>query len=326
MIRISEDDDCINMWGNVSDNAYTNGTRIDYFYMPQRRPRSFIDKVLPHAGQGSLNTYGWGITQLMYTPDNLVSKDYQPDDYPYSGALFATHSLYSYDPDRKYSFQTELVLGVIGPAALTKPVQRLVHRWEGFDIPQGWDHQYPNDLLLNINVSAEKQLARTGSSIEIIGGARALAGTMQNSVSIYPLIRIGNMTPYFNGFFGQYSSTAVNGQGQRKGQFYFFVKPQVQLVFSNALLQGGVFTHNPNLPAGDENTKPPNRPADEVDAAATAPPLPYHAINTVVSSLTYGAVFTTGNFGLSFSQIVSSAEMKGLYCHQTGNVSVLVSW
>ena len=323
MIRIYEDDDFINIWGQGTDNAYTNGTRLDYFYNLQHPSRFLIDKVLPKAGAGSVNTYGWGIVQLMYTPDDLTSKAYNPHDYPYSGALFASHTLSSYNPIRKYSFQTELVLGVIGPAALAKPTQTFVHRVEGYDIPQGWGHQYSNDLLLNINITVEKQLACLEQAVEIIGGSQVTAGTMQNSLTVYPLIRFGNMTGYFDGFLSQYTSTGLNKRGNRKGQFYFFAKPAVQLIFTNALVQGGVFTHNPNLHAGD------GKPMDTLSTTAEPPPpaaLPYPPLNKLEASLTYGAVFNSGHFSLSVSQITSSAQLKGLYCHQTGNISLYFSW
>jgi hypothetical protein len=327
MIRIYEDDDFINIWGQGTDNAYTNGTRLDYFYNLQHPSGFFLDKALPKAGAGSVNTYGWGIVQLMYTPDDLTSRAYNPHDYPYSGALFASHMLYSYNPISKYSFQTELVLGVIGPAALAKPTQTLVHRVEGYDIPEGWNHQYSNDLLLNINVTVEKQLARAGKGLEIIGGSQVSAGTMQNSLTVYPLIRFGNMTAYFDGFLNQYSSTGRNSAGKRKGQFYFFAKPAVQLILTNALVQGGVFTHNPNLHAGDG--KPPDTTGGQTSTTAEPPPpavLPYPPINKVEASLTYGAVFNSGNFSISLSQITSSAQLKGLYCHQTGNISLYFGW
>ena len=311
MFRIYEDDDFINIWGQGTDDAYTNGTRLDYYYNLSRPSRFFIDKALPKAGEGSVNTYGWGIVQLMYTPDNLTSTAYDPHDYPYSGSLFASHTLYSYNPIKKYSFQSELILGVIGPAALAGPTQTFVHRLEGYDLPKGWSHQYRNDLLLNINVTAEKQLARAGNGLEIIGGSELTAGTMLNSLTVYPLIRFGNMTAYFNGFISQYTGTGLNREGNRKGQFYFFIKPSAQLVLSNALVRGGLFTHNPNLHS---------------DPADAKPPLPYPALDRLEASLAYGAVFASGNFGLSFSQITSSAQLKGLYCHQTGNISLYFSW
>ncbi|MBS1664034.1 MAG: lipid A deacylase LpxR family protein [Bacteroidetes bacterium] len=320
LFRIYEDDDCINILGNFSDNAYTNGTRLDYFYMPARTPRFFVDHILPHAGNSSRNIYGWGITQLMYTPDDLLKTTYQPNDYPYSGALFATHTLYSYNKEKKYSLQTELVLGMIGPASFAKQTQRFVHRIEGFDIPMGWDHQFSNDVLFNINFAAEKELTHVGNGLEVIGGSRAFLGTMQNGLALYPLIRFGGMTPYFNGFISQYASTTRNKEGDRKGQFYFFIKPEVQLVLTNAMVQGGIFTKNPNLNSDEEKVS--------VNGQVPAPPpaLPYPDLNKLYASISYGAVFTINNFGLSFSQSSSSAQLKGLYCHQTGNVSLHFSW
>jgi len=327
LIRVYEDDDFINIWGQGSDNAYTNGTRFDYFYNPDHPSRFFIDRLFPKAGAGSFNTYGWGIAQVMYTPDKLLVEDYQPNDYPYSGALYATHTLYSYNPATKFSFQNELVLGVIGPASLAGPTQRLVHQWEGFDIPRGWSHQYRNDVLVNLNLTAEKQLAHAGRGLEVIGGSQLSAGTMQNSLTVYPLIRFGNMTPYFNGFISQFATTGKNRDGGRKGQFYFFVKPAAQLVLTNALLQGGVFTHNPNLhPLPDSKPAPVTGQGPQTTNLETIPPKPYPDLNKLETSLTYGAVFSSGNFGLYFSQITSSAQLKGLYCHQTGNISLYFSW
>lgn len=319
MIRVYEDDDCINILGQFSDNAYTNGTRLDYFYMPDRTPRFFIDHILPHAGPGSRNIYGWGITQLMYTPDDLSNTGYQPNDYPYSGALFATHTLHSYNREKKYSLQTELVLGMIGPASFARQTQTFVHRLEGFDLPMGWHHQYRNDLLLNVNFTAEKQIAHLGNGLELIGGGRAFLGTMQNGLAVYPLIRFGGMTPYFNGLISQYSSTTRNKEGDRRGQFYFFIKPEAQLVLSNAMVRGGMFTRNPNLPSDKEK---------EVSVTGQVPPpsLPYPDLNRLYAAISYGATFTIGDFGLSYSQTSSSAQLKGLYCHQTGNVSVYFGW
>lgn len=324
MVRISEDDDFINIWGNATDNAYTNGTRIDYFYKPARPPKFFLDKWMPSAGDSSTDIYGWGLTQLMYTPDDINSSDYQPNDYPWSGELFATHTRYSYDATRHCDFQTELVLGVMGPAALDGPTQSLVHHIINYLQPTGWGNQYRNALLLNVNFTAEKQLAAIGSAVTVIGGAQLFAGTMQNGAAVYPLILIGKMNNYFNGFFSQYASPGRDGQ-QRRWQLYFFIKPELQYFATYAPLQGGIFTTNPNLQApNNKNLNAPPNPDSATNAAAE--PQPYHSLQHVLTTLDYGAVLTQGHFGISFSQNVSEAMLKGLYCHDFGNISVLYSW
>ena len=199
LFRIYEDNDFINSRGLGTDDAYTNGTRFDLFYTKKHSSRHGIDKLLPKAGENSVDTYGWGIMQLMFTPRDISKTEYQPDDYPYSGALIATHTLYSYNPVKKFDLQTELVAGVIGPASFAEETQIFVHRLIHYQRPMGWDHQFRNDLLININMTAERQLAAWGH-MEIIGGGQVFAGTMLNGVAIYPLIRVGKMTPYFQGY------------------------------------------------------------------------------------------------------------------------------
>ncbi len=326
MVRISEDDDVMNIWGNGTDNAYTNGTNIAYFYAPAGAAHFFLNKWMPSAGDSSTNIYGWGLTQLMYTPDDINSSAYQPNDYPWSGELFATHTRYSYDPNRHFDFQTELVLGVMGPAALDRQTQSLMHHIINYLQPTGWGNQYRNALLLNVNFTAEKQLAAIGSVVTIIGGAQAYAGTMQNGGAIYPLILIGKMDPYFKGFFSQYASPGRDGN-RKRWQFYCFIKPELQYFATYAPLQGGIFTKNPNLqpsPPGSKNNSTMAAVPDSTNGSAN--PQPYHSLQHVLTTLDYGAVLTRGHFGISASQNVSQAMLKGLYCHDFGNVSLLYSW
>ena len=310
MVRISEDDDFINIWGEGTDNAYTNGTRIDYFYQPPHPSHLFLDKWMPSAGNNSTNIYGWGLTQLMYTPDDINSSAYQPNDYPWSGGLFATHTRYSYNPTKHYDFQTELVLGVMGPAALDHEMQSMVHHIINYLQPTGWGHQFNNALLLNVNFTVEKQLAAIGSIVSVIGGGQVYAGTMQNGAAIYPMILIGKMDPYFKGFFSQYSSPGRDKRHKR-WQLYGFIKPELQLFVTNAMLQGGIFTQNPNLRQPPQNTKNPDAPSNQQDADnGVAEPQPYHSLQHLLTTLDYGAVLTHGRIGLSFSQNVSEAMLR----------------
>src|SRR5260221_4892787 len=127
LFRIYEDNDFLNIRGNGTDNSYSNGTRFDFFYSKTKRSRFFIDRLMPKAGDSSINVYGWSLMQIMVTPNDISTAQYQPDDYPYAGALFVTHSLHSYNAVKKYSFQTELVAGIRGPASFAKEFQTLFH-------------------------------------------------------------------------------------------------------------------------------------------------------------------------------------------------------
>lgn len=329
LFRVYEDNDGINFYGHPTDDAYTNGTRLDLFYLPAHRPHGLLGKLAPRAGAGSIDIYGWGLMQLMYTPRDIGQNIYQPNDYPYSGAIVATHTRYSYNPVRKYNLQTELVMGALGPLSLAHQTQSVVHRLTGFMQPEGWGTQFHNSLLLNINLTGEKQLVEAGSILRVIGGGQLYAGTMQNGAALYPLILIGKMNPYFNGFFSQYT-TGRNAQSGKSWQFYFLAKPELQYFLTNALLEGGIFTTNPNTqngkPAPAQQSQPLSQSTGAQQAAYAPPPPTVPALRRWVTSLSYGGVVSHGNISISFTQNVSSATLKKLYSHDVGNISLYFAW
>jgi Uncharacterized protein conserved in bacteria (DUF2219). len=301
MLRIYEDNDFMNIWGNGTDRAYTNGTRIDLFYTKNKPSRFFIDRWMPRAGDSSVHVFGWGIMQTMITPYDITRTIPDPNDYPYSGALFALHNLHASNPIKKYNVQTELLMGVVGPPSLAREVQETWHRLINYLKPRGWDYQVPTDLLLNISVGAEKMLVQSGKAFEWIGGARAFAGTAFNGASIHTLFRVGKMQPYFDGFLSQHS-----GKGW---QCYFLFRPSAEWMLSNALVDGGLFTQ---LKDDDKETWDGER------AVAGR--------HRILGLLHYGAVVSYGKFALSFTQTVSTRLKKNVSNTTFGNLSLYIAW
>jgi lipid A 3-O-deacylase len=329
LFKVSEDNDGINFYGHPTDDAYTNGTRLDLFYTPAHRPHGLLGKLAPSAGDGSIDIYGWGLMQLMYTPYDISQTAYQPSDYPYSGAIVATHTRYSYNPEKKYDWQTELVMGALGPLSLAHQTQSVVHHLTGFDQPMGWNTQFHNAILLNLNLTAEKQLLEAGSALRVIGGAQVYAGTMQNGAALYPLILVGKMNPYFNGLFSQYAA-GHDAAGRGRWQVYFMAKPQLQYYLTNALLQGGIFTNNPNIQKpGDGKPQPSQQQVQsqaQQQATYYAPPTAAPSLKRWIGSVSYGGVISHGNASISFTETVSAATLNGLYCHDVGNISLYFGW
>lgn len=306
LFRVYEDNDALNIDGNLTDNSYTNGTRFDLFYIKKRPSRFFIDRLLPKAGDSSLNVYGFGLMQIMVTPNDISLPYDQTDDYPYSGALFFTHTLYSYNSKKNYSFMTELVAGIRGPASLAEPFQKLIHRLINAQEPMGWRNQLGTSPLININITAEKKLFGLGRFAELIGGAQLSAGSMLDAFTFYPLLRIGKMEPYFNGYFSQYSSSRAPGTHKRKSQFYVFAKPETKLVLLNALVHGDKPDAEEPYPPADQSTQ--------------------RRIRHRMEAINFGAVFARGHFSIAYTQTHSTEYNKGLYHHNVGNVSVYFSW
>jgi len=165
--------------------------------------------------------------------------------------------------------------------------------------------------------------------LQVIGGGQVYAGTMQNGAGVYPLILFGKMNPYFDGLFGQYTA-GRDANGRKKWQVYFLAKPQLQYYLTNALLEGGIFTHNPNI-----KKTPTDKPTVAAQSTTSSsaffgqqpPPLTTQpALQHWVADFSYGGVLSHGDFSISFVQNVASTTLKGLYCHDVGNISLFFGW
>jgi lipid A 3-O-deacylase len=304
LFRIYEDNDFLNVRGNGTDNSYTNGLRLELFYAKNRTSPRFIDRLIPRAGNNSINIAGWSISQLMVTPNDITTMEYQPNDYPYAGALFVTRSQYSYNTANKYSFRTELITGIRGPASFAKQFQTYIHTLINYDKPQGWDNQLKTYALVNIDFAAEKQLLVIGRFFQMIGGAQLQAGSYIDAVGFYSLVRIGKMSEYFEGYLNQHGSYYQNGR-KRKTQYYLLFKPGNTFVFHNALVHGARLVKGQDINQQSQHER---------------------AIRHRLTDIQFGAEIAHGNLGLSYLQTHSTEFNKGLYRHNWGNISLYFRW
>jgi len=305
LFRLYEDNDFINIAGKGTDKGYTNGTRFDYFYRPKAPSRFFLDKWFPTAGADAVNTFSYSLMQVMLVPKDISKPQPDKNDWPYAGALVISHSMYSSHPDRKQAIQTEITAGVIGPLSLAEQLQTWVHSIIGYTRPRGWDKQMPNDVLLNINVQAEKMIWQPGRALELMGGGQVQAGTMLDGASLHLLLRTGNMRPYFDSYFDQFAS--ARGRGRRL-QYYLFVKPAIQWWTFNALLQGGIFSGKSRYYAG-------------IDSKGQSP-----SLKNITGTVDIGIVLVMGNVSLSVIQKELSPLIHQVADQAIGNISLTVSW
>jgi hypothetical protein len=311
LLRGYNDNDIINLPGEGTDRGYSNGTRLDYFLVNNKPTLFFLNRLMPKAGDSSINTFGFSLMQVIYTPKNILKRIPDRDDFAYAGGLFATHSLSSANRVKKYSWQTEVLLGVMGPPSLAKDAQLQAHKIVDIVRPRGWDYQLKTDLLLNVSVAGEKELMRIGNVMEGIGGAQAFAGTAMNGLSVYSLIRFGKMTPYFNGYISQFATP--RGGKKSRWQVYGIVRPAVDCMLSYALIDGGIFNKgNEPVPVPDPTTDEPVKEA--------------RVRNRLVGKLGYGLVVSGGRIGISFTQTTMTPVVKGTGRQAIGNISLHFAW
>ncbi len=312
LFRVYEDNDFLNIRGKGTDKAYSGGTRFDLFYELTKKPRLF-PVFLRSKNDSAIFIAQWGLMQTIFTPNDISDPNFQRNDYFYSGALFIIRSLYLYNPVRHYSFQTELQLGIRGPAALGKQAQTLIHRMIQYTIPMGWDTQLQNPPIININFAFEKQVTPVNKEFEVIAGGKVYIGTLRNGLTFSPQIRWGLMNPYFKGYINQFSGVLSNSNRKKsKIQAYIVIKPEIQLVLNNALLEGGLF-------AKKTTVKFDNRQSAIPSGINT-----YSAgdIRNWVYAINYGVVVSSGKFAISFIQNTSTEMRRSPYSHEVGNISV----
>jgi lipid A 3-O-deacylase len=121
------------------DRHYTNG-----LYLSLTTP--------PRSGNGTFtNRYGFFLGQNIYTPEDLLLSDPDPDDRPYAGWTYVGVRMYRESPtvlDR-----IDLSLGIVGPSSGADAVQTWLHAMDIFGgiKPRGWAHQLEDEPAAQLN-------------------------------------------------------------------------------------------------------------------------------------------------------------------------------
>jgi hypothetical protein len=196
-----------------TDQDYTNGARLSWISGP-RDPNEFgrIQQLLRRLSSDPTErtmfsrlsgfddptqleySYGFSVTQLMYTPEDPKLPEAPPGQRPYAGWLGVDFSLFVKDSHALNS--VSLAIGTVGPHALAKQAQDLVHEIRGLEKFKGWDSQIPNEVTANFYYGQKRRVVLidpTDSRFAIDGfteGKLAL-GTYFTGLGFGGLLRIG---------------------------------------------------------------------------------------------------------------------------------------
>lgn len=136
-----------------SDGHYTNGFELMRSFKPQADHWSLrFAEAMPgwHAQEVDNIAYRFG--HQIYTPNEIEESELIEDDRPYAGLLFAGVSMFADNQHQGWRETSGLHLdvGIVGPAAGGKKIQRWVHDATGSDEPRGWDNQLRNESFVNL--------------------------------------------------------------------------------------------------------------------------------------------------------------------------------
>ncbi|MEZ5953050.1 MAG: lipid A deacylase LpxR family protein [Hyphomonas sp.] len=140
-------------FGGGTDRNYSNGLRIervsaadDVFpaldWVANRLP--WLDMERTDLRQG------FGISQAIFTPENIHTPDPDPKDRPYAAWLSLSGTAVATDVEKGIQDTLQINLGIVGPSAAGEFVQNNWHKIIGVDQAEGWDHQLKDEPGLEI--------------------------------------------------------------------------------------------------------------------------------------------------------------------------------
>lgn len=267
-----------------TDYYYTQGITLEYVNPSlQKIP---VSKLLVRPS-GTGVQYGITANIFGYTPTSIQSNDILYGDRPFSSCISLKFFAAASDSVKKQRISTALNIGIIGPAAQGEEIQTGIHRWLKNVLPRGWQYQVKNDIILNYQLTYEKNLLYAQHAFLINAVAGANIGTLNDNANA----GLNFMAGHFN---NPYESVQ---KGKKKIEYYFYGQSRLNTIGYDASLQGGIFNHSSpyTIAAGD--------------------------ISRITFQADAGIVFNFRKLYLCYSQSYLTREFNtGLY-HRWGGIS-----
>ena len=237
----------------IDDGGYTNGmmlswSRGDFSNFSAHIP-SWMDWLSRDLYIATMpdkeRRISYSITQEIYTSEEIVIRELQPLDRPYAGLLTWRADWLAFD--ERQADQLSLELGVVGPAALGKQSQKLVHQLTGANKPVGWAEQLKNEPIFRIGAERSWRFAegKVGNlEYDAIGHALLSAGTRRSNLGGGFSVRLGRKLQ--TSFAGTSAFTArnVHLNAHHRGAWYAFLSIAGDYVFNDITLNGNTYRNS----------------------------------------------------------------------------------
>ena len=270
------------------DRYYTNGLFINFRHaLDQQKLKGSIEKVI----------YEVEVGQQMYNPISGYAPNLIDHDRPFAGYLYGGGKL-SLFYTKETVLKGGIQLGTVGPRALGREAQELLHDIVGFYDIDGWQYQIRNELAVNLSAQYLKLLHRSGKQdLDFSLETNVNAGTTFAGVGAGILFRTGKINQLFN---SSYTNAVISNNSKTKrlveSECYFYAKPQLHVILHDSTIEGSMFT-------------------SESPVTFEAKPLVF----AQQVGFNYSSQRFTFDFGLTFK----SKEVKSIAkAHQYGSISM----
>lgn len=209
------------------DEDYTQGYNFELVSPSlQLNP---INKLLLKPKNNEMK-YGISIEHIGFTPFNIKSPEIQVGDRPFASTIMLKSFAIATDSLNKTRLISSFNIGLIGPGAFGKEMQVGIHKATGNTIPEGWRNQIKNDIVLNYEISYEKQLIRYRNLFSLHSNSKIQLGTLFSNAGL-------GLTSTFGIINQPFSSSKT----KKKFNIYGFAQSMVNVIGYDATLQGGIF-------------------------------------------------------------------------------------
>lgn len=218
----------------LTDRYYSNGFIFNFNWLAATATgKKYLKKINRlEAGHKVFNPYKNNESQQLVL---------QNMDRPFAGWLYG-----SYGITKIYRNSSVLLyggtIGIMGPSARGRQIQKGWHRIIGLYDVYGWEYQLNDELGLNGNVEYYHSLIKSNgkNNISIHLATQANLGNTFTNASAGLLIKTGKLN--LEEETGYWSANLTgNTKVPVKKEIVFFLEPTVQVQGYNATLQGGLF-------------------------------------------------------------------------------------
>lgn len=215
-----------------TDQYFSSGVDIKV-YAPFFDKSPFNKILLPNP-KDALNYYALTAVHNLYTPIYYDTISHREIDHPFAAYLLFGIRKESFSEAKRLKVTSELQLGLIGPAAGGEVFQNTLHEY----IPiaghvAGWENQIGNDICVQYSAMLEKGLVNFNCfELNATGGVKI--GIPHSEVGMGMYFRGG----YFDDYFSHIGFSRKNAL-----QIWLFCAGDINFVAYNAVLDGGLFSH-----------------------------------------------------------------------------------
>ncbi|HET8830105.1 MAG TPA: lipid A deacylase LpxR family protein [Pelobium sp.] len=224
------------------DRYYTNGLFIQFKSATKNKRDSTVKKI-------------WSINlgQELYNARSGQIKNIENVDRPFAGYLYGGGSLQWLKPNENV-LKLELQVGTIGPSALGKQSQTILHNAVGFYEISGWQYQVNDEIGVNLKANLQYLLFRNErKNLDFSLPITASLGNTFTGLETGILFRTGNINPFYHSVATHSQVSAKFEKDLKEQEFYFFLKPSLTYVAYNATIQGGMFVKDKGPVTFDAN-------------------------------------------------------------------------